>query len=183
MMITSATSTDLLLNAVSAIVMERDQVRKALEAALSKIDMLEEEVGESRMTARLSSILEDFAPRTLPRIGAANHPTGAWTSSSESIKRISAIPAPTTCPTNKLGSPPSKSRDTSPPKPDTWQPRCSRCSHLGHVDSECRFHFQCSRCNLFGHTVENCRVPLHLHCAYCNTYGHMEDKCFSKREL
>ena len=175
-----STSTDVLISAVSAIVMERDHARKALEAALSKIDMLEEEVGESRMTARLSSILEDFAPRTPPRIGAANHPTGAWTSSSESIKRVSANPVPKTFPTisNKLISP---RRDTSPPKPDTWQPRCSRCSHLGHVDSECRFHFQCSKCKLFGHTIENCRTLLHIHCAYCNAYGHTEDRCFSKR--
>ena len=170
---TTTTSTDVLLGAVSTIVKERDNARKALEAALLKIDELELEIGETRTTSRLASIFDDFAPTSYTK--NQNIATEAWSSCADSLKRISAIPVPKTFPniSNKHVSPPAKARTEEPL-------RCSRCLHKGHVDSECRFHFQCSRCKIYGHTVDTCRIPLHIHCSHCNAYGHTEDRCFSK---
>ena len=161
-----------ILGIIHQVIVERDDAKKAFEAALYKIEALEEEIGGMRTSARLHSLFDDLGPASS---------NTAWKSSSESIRRVSTVPSNGEMNVGKSppSMPSSSSSGTSCRNEDMRQfMRCSRCLHKGHIDSECRFRVQCNKCKLYGHTDTNCRVALHIRCARCKAFGHSEERCF-----
>ena len=164
-------SNDVILQAYSLVVKERDNALAALNIALSKIDKLEQEVGEYRMNDRVSTIFEEYLAS--PRAGNPSHDsetlkimTKAWTNNSIEHVTVKSEPLEK-IDTNKSQAAPS-SRIVK---------RCFKCRNQGHTARECRLNYPCERCNQFGHTQLTCAVSLKSECTFCNVKGHNDEIC------
>ena len=170
LLLVTMNSNDVILQAYSLAVKERDNALAALNIALSKIDKLEQEVGQYRMNDRVSAIFEEYLAS--PRAGNPGHDsetlkimTKAWTKNS--IEHVTAKSEPVKIDTNN-----------SQPAPNSRVvKRCFKCRNQGHTARECRFNFPCERCNQFGHTQSSCAVSLKSECTFCNVKGHNDEIC------